>query len=234
MPKTKGPGRPRKDPRPRSHPPEEEILRAAGKLFAAKGFAGTSTRQIAEAAGLKQPALYHYYTSKEDLLRALSERALVRPLEALEGIAAVPGRPSAKLYLVVTFHVRHLCSEPFDLTAVMQDAFTLSRKRFRGWYQSVDRYTQGFGDLIEAGIKGREFVAPDARITALAMLGMCNWTLRWYRKGGRWSPDQIGDQFARLALRSLLREPSRLETIVGEARTLRASAPVAALFDIPG
>jgi len=50
------------------------ILRAAIHLFAKKGFAATSTREIVEAAGITKPMLYYYYRSKDGLLRAaLSE-----------------------------------------------------------------------------------------------------------------------------------------------------------------
>lgn len=229
MPEQRRPGRPRRNPRPLRYPPDEEILRAAGKLFAAKGFAGTSTREIAEAAGLQQPALYHYFASKEDILRALSERALVGPLQALDEVTSGPGGPAAKLFLVVTFHVRHLCSQPFDLTAVLQDAFTLSRTKFRGWYAGVDRYSRGFGGLIRAGIDGGEFVATDPRIAALGLLGMCNWTLRWYRKSGSWTPEEIADQLARLALRSVLHDARKLDDVVREARTLTDTPPIAGL-----
>ncbi len=53
----------------------EEILDAALKLFSAKGLQTVSTRQIAEAAGISQPALYAYFATKDDLIAELCVRA---------------------------------------------------------------------------------------------------------------------------------------------------------------
>jgi AcrR family transcriptional regulator len=53
----------------------EEILDAALRLFSDKGLQTVSTRQIAEAAGISQPALYAYFTTKDDLIAELCVRA---------------------------------------------------------------------------------------------------------------------------------------------------------------
>jgi AcrR family transcriptional regulator len=53
----------------------EEILDAALRLFSAKGLQTVSTRQIAEAAGISQPALYAYFATKDDLIAELCVRA---------------------------------------------------------------------------------------------------------------------------------------------------------------
>lgn len=51
--------------------PREDILRAAADLFVRQGFGGTSTRTIAEAAGMRQATLYYYFSGKDDILRVL-------------------------------------------------------------------------------------------------------------------------------------------------------------------
>lgn len=53
----------------------EEILDAAQSLFAQKGVHAVSTRQIAEIAGISQPALYAYFTTKDDIAAELCVRA---------------------------------------------------------------------------------------------------------------------------------------------------------------
>ena len=47
---------------------EQEILRAATELFASTGFHTTSTRRIAEAAGVSEGTVFHYFGSKHDLM----------------------------------------------------------------------------------------------------------------------------------------------------------------------
>src|SRR5579859_6755644 len=50
---------------------EQEIYEQATRLFALRGFAGTSIQDVADAVGLTRPALYHYVKSKEELLSKL-------------------------------------------------------------------------------------------------------------------------------------------------------------------
>jgi len=64
-------GRP---PKQEARNTRERILDAALELFAAQGFAGTSLRQIAQAVGIKESAIYAHFESKEAVLRTLSEQ----------------------------------------------------------------------------------------------------------------------------------------------------------------
>ena len=65
-----------------------EILDAASKLFARKGFEGTSTNDILEEVGIARGTLYYHYKSKEDIMDALVERYNARLLGAAHKIAA--------------------------------------------------------------------------------------------------------------------------------------------------
>jgi AcrR family transcriptional regulator len=207
-------GRPRRNSRPLSRPADEEILYQAGKLFCEKGFAGTSTRDIAEAAGLQQSSLFHYFRTKEAILVALSERALVKPLMTLDQIRAEDGTPVEHLYRIVYTHVEHLLSRPVDLIAVFFSPMELPRSRFRRYLSDLDRYVDGIAEVIQSGIDGGDFIDGDARLEALRILGMCNVrTLRWYWKTGNLSEREIADDFARTALRSLVEDPASLKQL---------------------
>ncbi|HLF40165.1 MAG TPA: TetR/AcrR family transcriptional regulator [Acidimicrobiia bacterium] len=181
----------------------EAILEAAGTLFARKGYHGTSTREIAAAVGIKQPSLFHWFASKEAILRKLAERALVGPTALVDHLERTDRAPSAKLYEVVYFHTWYLCSQPIDLTAVIEGS-DMAAEAVAEWRPIIDHYTAGVRRIVEDGIEAGEFVAGNANAITMAILGMCNWTLRWYRKGGPVTPEALAEQFAELALRSVL------------------------------
>jgi len=63
------------------------ILQAARQLFMAHGYRAVSTRQVAEAVGLTQPALYHHFATKEELYVAVALAELARLRAGLERIA---------------------------------------------------------------------------------------------------------------------------------------------------
>src|SRR5690606_6446151 len=65
------PGRPRHLPDKGVGTPREQVLEAAALLFTSKGFAATSTREIAEAVGIRQASLYYHFAGKDEILAAL-------------------------------------------------------------------------------------------------------------------------------------------------------------------
>ncbi|MGP3534073.1 TetR/AcrR family transcriptional regulator [Microbacterium sp. RD1] len=90
----------------------ESILRAAARLFAARGFAAVSTVEIGEAVGMSGPALYNYFPSKEALLAAVLVEASTRLLDGCREIVA-PGRPAGEtLDDLISFHLDFATSDP--------------------------------------------------------------------------------------------------------------------------
>src|SRR5687768_13297384 len=75
----------------------EAILDAAFDRFARYGYRRTSLGDIAEAAGLSRPALYHYFRNKEDVFRALSQRINRGVVAAVTEAAGRPGDTEARL-----------------------------------------------------------------------------------------------------------------------------------------
>jgi len=86
---------PRKKPRQeRSRATVDAILEAAAHILVAHGFEATTTRQVAEKAGVSIGSLYQYFPSKEALITALVERQVQRVLEVCtEALQARGPRP---------------------------------------------------------------------------------------------------------------------------------------------
>ena len=63
----------------------EHLLACALDLFAARGYDAVGVQEIAEAAGITKPTLYHYFGSKSGLLETLLEENFTALFKALEG-----------------------------------------------------------------------------------------------------------------------------------------------------
>jgi AcrR family transcriptional regulator len=125
--------------------PQDEILDAAGELFTEQGYAGTSTRAIAEAVGLRQASLYHHFATKEDILIALLRQTVVPTLDVAR--AQDVTRPAAdRLVEIVRFDVTQLVTSRWNLgvlyllpeirTAAF-DPFRADRLALRDIYRSL-------------------------------------------------------------------------------------------------
>ncbi|MFE4001502.1 helix-turn-helix domain-containing protein [Nocardioides sp. YIM B13467] len=115
-------GRPRVLPRATSGrrawmEPREELLDVAAGLFVDRGFTATSTRDIAEAVGIRQASIYYHFPSgKEEILEELLERSIRPTLDRIEKIEILgtetDAGPEVLLYLVVVLDVRTLAGAP--------------------------------------------------------------------------------------------------------------------------
>ena len=147
------PGRPRRVPDTGTLAPREQILDAAAALFVVHGFAGTSTRMIAERVGIRQASLYYHYAGKDDILADLLSSS-VRPsldrIRALEETAA-SGEPvdgCALLYAAVLIDVRTLATTSHNVGTLYLlpeiqhdrfDAFRAERDDLRATYDRLGR-----------------------------------------------------------------------------------------------
>ncbi|RZB13327.1 TetR/AcrR family transcriptional regulator, partial [Streptomyces sp. F001] len=113
-------GRPRAERRPTGGPaPREELLAAAAELFTTRGYAATSTRAVAERAGMRQASMYHYVSGKEDLLAELLESTVKPSLAYARELLADDGAPAERrLRELCRADVELLCAGPHNLGAL--------------------------------------------------------------------------------------------------------------------
>ena len=114
-----GRGRPRLvQARRRGQTAREEILDAAAELFTRHGYTGTSTRMIAEAVGIRQASMYHYFGTKDDILATLLETTVVASLDRARVLLDGDGPALARLLELARFDVDQLAQSRWNLGAL--------------------------------------------------------------------------------------------------------------------
>jgi AcrR family transcriptional regulator len=98
----------------------DEILDAAGELFTTLGYTGTSTRTIAEAVGIRQASLYHYFNTKDDILCALLSQTVTPTLSIIESLSgAEPAMsPAEHLHALAMYDGGQLLNGRWNLGAL--------------------------------------------------------------------------------------------------------------------
>ena len=128
----------------------DEILDAAGELFTTLGYTGTSTRTIAEAVGIRQASLYHYFKTKDDILCALLSQTVTPTLVIVDRLSAAEPVLSAAehLHALALFDGRQLLEGRWNLGALylqpelrgaLLEPFWSDRERLRLHYLSVSK-----------------------------------------------------------------------------------------------
>lgn len=110
-------GRPRAGGRPESGlSPRDELRASAAELFTTQGYAATTTRALAERAGMRQASMYHYVSGKEELLAELLESTVTPSLAyARELLARDGARAEERLRELCRADVALLCGGPHNL-----------------------------------------------------------------------------------------------------------------------
>ena len=114
-------GRPRKNsPRRRGNTAREEILDASAELFTTRGFATTSTHQIADAVGIRQASLYYHFPSKTEIFLTLL-KSTVEPSMALAAeLGTSDASPAQRLWALVAAETHLLLSTRWNVGRLYQ------------------------------------------------------------------------------------------------------------------
>lgn len=178
----------------------ERLLAAAVEAFAAKGFHGTTTRDIAAAAGVSPAALYVHHRSKEDLLHLISREGHERTLALVREAVASSEDPVEQLRATVrAFTVQHARGHTsarivhYELAALSPEHL----EEILGLRRAIDQEVRA---VVERGVAAGVFRVEDPRLTAVALLSLGVDVARWYRDDGPWTPEQVGDHHAAVAL----------------------------------
>jgi AcrR family transcriptional regulator len=181
-----------------------EIALAAVKLFEKKGYHATSVQDIADEVGLQKGSLYHYIHSKEDLLLQIAHQAITDFNQRLETILASDLPAKDKLIQAIENHITVSAANIETTTVLLREAFSLGENQHQMIQDLSDRYVDLWTQILIEGKESGEFNVVHPRITALAILGACNWVYRWFRAGGKYDAKDISAMFSQLFLEGLL------------------------------
>ncbi len=183
----------------------DEILQSAAQVFRQKGFNGASMADLAESVQLQKASLYHHFSSKQEILLELLDRALALLTMRMEQVMAQDLLPDQKLRLAMRTYLAAL-SEQADLVSVLLlEHRSLDPEYHARHIPNRDRFEGMWRDLIREGVRAGVFVCPDIPLIVRGLMGVMNWTITWYSPEGPLTIDQISDRFADVFLDGLKR-----------------------------
>jgi len=189
----KKPARVRKTAIATDKPALSRALDAAVGLFSRKGYAATSTREVAKLLGIQKATLYYHVESKEDLLFLICQSALTQIRDEVETAFQKIPDPLERLQTLIHTHIESLLRDEAKHSTTFTEMHALSEDRFgqimklRDDYESMVRSV--LQDAQDAGVVRRDIAA---KYLSLTLLGIMNRVMIWYRRGGPLSPNQIG------------------------------------------
>ncbi len=195
----------------------DSILLEASRLFATRGFRGTSTRDICAAVGIRQPSLYSHFDSKQSIAEELLRRDLTLGIDALARMQADGGGAAVELYRYLRWEITYDIEDPFDKRA-LYNAEILELPELDSCRDLLENFSQQLEALIRRGIAAGDFIDMDVvflrrTIDAISIEAM------------RGSVDETPiidqpDLAASLVTRALLSDTSQLNDVRQRAHSL--------------
>ncbi|MEU9020502.1 TetR/AcrR family transcriptional regulator [Actinomadura sp. NPDC048394] len=185
-------------------PLPDRLLAVATRLFAERGFEGTSVQEIVNAAGVTKGAMYHYFGSKDDLLYEIYHRLLGLQMRRLEQIADGPGSAEERLRAAALDVLETSFLYLDDFTVFFRSTHLLPRDRREAVRAERRRYQERFRDLVEEGQREGSFRTDmPADIAVLFFFGTVHQIGTWYHPGGRLKTRTIAEHYVDLFLNGL-------------------------------
>jgi len=154
-------------------PRKEEILDVATRLFAERGYEGTSMNDVAERVGMRKASLFYHFATKDALYEAVLDRLVASLQSALEAIYVSSGTYEARLDAITETLVTVLSSHPYAARLLLREAMDWGPV-IRGG-KLLDRILlvlEAGAAWTRAGQEQGAFVEGDAKQMVLSSIGL--------------------------------------------------------------
>jgi len=170
----------------------EDVIRAAGRLFAERGYHGTSMRDLGKELGLLGSSLYSHVASKQDLLVEVVEEG-ARLFEAsAERALATEGTAAGRLDALIAGHIGVVVDNIDVARTFLNEARTLGDEPRRRILDARDHYEEAFRSVIRQGMGDGSFSSDaDPKTASIFILSILNAVERWYHPEGELSRDEL-------------------------------------------
>ncbi|MEM7291647.1 MAG: TetR/AcrR family transcriptional regulator, partial [Pseudomonadota bacterium] len=168
----------------------KRVLKEACSLFASRGYAAVSMREMASECGLQVGALYNHFPNKQAILYALMESHMQILLDALSA-ENLPHDPLSALEVFIRFHIGFHIDKPEEVFIAYMELRNLEPVHFQNIMKLRQRYERVLRGILRDGQASGAFQIDDVPVTAMSIISMLRGVNTWYRYDGRLSAQEV-------------------------------------------
>jgi AcrR family transcriptional regulator len=172
-----------------------KIAKVAAKLFNSKGYLETNMDDIGNGARLSKGGIYHYFSSKDEILFFVLDNYLDVILQGLEETLQGISDPISRIKFIISRHIDLYTKNAAESKTLLHEAHCLPKKYYKTITAKERRYYQIVANVL-AGLFGSKSRVTKAHITVLTFLlfGMCNWIYSWYDPKGTVTAEELSER----------------------------------------
>lgn len=179
---------------------KQVILKKSAALFAVQGFTNTTMIEVARACDASKSRIYHYFSSKEDVLFEIISDHVTKLDDDLTAIAARSASATARFSEFIGTFIKCSAESRNEHLVLVNDLKFLPEEKRHQILKKESHLISLMIDLLQE--INPELMAPVQVRTPYAMLlfGMVIWTFTWYEKTGALSPEELAERVSELFL----------------------------------
>ncbi len=179
-----------------------KISEIALHLFAERGYAAVSMRQIASKVGLQVGALYNYFPDKQTILSELLINHMENLLQTWHR-QKLPEKSDQLLEFFVDFHIDYHLNRPEEVFIAYMELRNLNPDNFKKIEKLRNKYELILSKILSDGVNKNLFTCEETKIASLAIIGMLKEVNTWYKKDGRISVPEIKSIYQQIVLKAV-------------------------------
>ncbi|GAA5061066.1 AcrR family transcriptional regulator [Thermocatellispora tengchongensis] len=184
-----------------------ELLATAAEVFATRGYASTTVREVADAAGMLGGSLYYHFDSKESMVDEILSAFLTDMWDAYERVLAAGHGPRRTVEELVAESFRMIDRHRPAVVIYQNEARYLEATgpRFAYLTESRRRFREMWLSVLDRGVLEGVFRAGLDTALAYRFIRDTVWVAAgWYRAGGRLGAAEIARQYVAMVLEGIL------------------------------
>lgn len=181
----------------------EKIRRKAARVFSEKGFIASSLSDVSRAAGLSKGGIYHYFSTKDELLFLIADNYMDVILNGVEKEIGKIQEPEEKIRYFVKRHIRLYSENVHESHVIFHDFYDLSPGKLKIVQQKTKKYIEILAHALDDYFAGSKVAPTTMKVAILSLVGMVNWIYWWYDPKGSMKPDELSDTICDIFLYDL-------------------------------
>ncbi|MCK4816688.1 TetR family transcriptional regulator [bacterium] len=181
----------------------DEICRKAAQVFSTKGYATATLADVSHAVGISKGGIYHYFSTKEELLFVILCRYMDHTLHELTNRLESTPKPHDKIRAFIEHHICHYRDNLDESRLILHESQNLPPNYWEIIKNKQKEYLGILRSAIENLIEGYEENPQKANVTAYSLMGMCNWPYTWFDPKGKVTPEELAEEIYKIFIGDL-------------------------------
>lgn len=183
---------------------QEEILLAAARLIASRGFRAVTVDDISAEMGFTKSIVYYYLKNKNEILWRIIEKIDETYANGLDDALHDGGSPVEQMANVMRMHCMNVLTHLDWATIYNRDLNELTDEQRAKVEENRRHYNRRIQSLYEEGVRKGVFRAAPPVIAVSCLIGACNWPYTWFNPKGKLTAEEIAEGYSQQLIHGVL------------------------------